>query len=450
MAFATAPSVRAFRAPRRALRPSRRPPSPRLPRRSRVRAQLVGMPEGFGQNLAPDQNEILLAEMRFSDPDKLPALVQNNLPSLDESFYAFLQSKIDSSADIPERDTLRDLRDAVTHIMKALYDQAAEADTAADTPPATAQQEQPQAPAIDIPSSGQAVATATYDELLDQFSAAFSESPAALKTTIDASYDRIDLTLLERLGERITEGGPQAQNGHEVRDAISAAMNDRMAAAMAAVKSVLAAGEPTAMRAAVDTLARKGKIDDAFVLLLQANIEQAKKAGATQAVEIVQMVLDHASAVQELGLDPEIKLIRSLLRTEDKAARVEMLMEGLKPRGTVTNMDGSATQGVKVDGKKFVTALRKLIEEFGNVDEKFVLRLSAIGEESETVARKLFDMEGKDVKDLQDEAFHKRSVSIWDLERIEMEEQLQGREAAWEGRLGSIPEGFDEHGKMEV
>lgn len=449
MAFATAPSVRAFRAPRRALRPCRQAPSPRLPRRSRLRAQLVGMPDGFGQSLAPDQNEILLAEMRFSEPDKLPALVQNNLPSLDDSFYAFLQSKIDSSADIPERDTLRDLRDAITHIMKQLYDQAAKADTPAAAA-AAAEQEQPQAPAIDIPSSGQDVATATYDELLDQFSAAFSESAAALKTTIDASYDRIDLTLLERLGERIAEGGPQAQNGHEIRDAISAAMNDRMAAAMDAVKSVLAAGDPAAMRAAVDTLARKGKIDDAFVLLLQANIEQAKTAGATQAVEIVQMVLDHASAVQEVGLDPEIKLIRSLLRTEDKAARVEMLMEGLKPRGTVTNMDGSATQGVKVDGKKFVTALRKLIEEFGNVDKKFVLRLSAIGEESETVARKLFDMEGKDVKDLQDEAFHKRSVSIWDLERIEIEEQLQGREATWEGRLGSIPEGFDEQGKMEV
>lgn len=407
------------------------------------------MPEGFGKNLTPDDNEILLAEFRFTDPDRLPALVQNNIPKLDESFYALLEEKINASSDIPERDTLRALRDAITDIMQLLYDQAAKADNDASSPTAAAPNAT-DAPSIDVSSGGASVATASYDELLDQLDDALADSPAALKTAIDATYERIDLRLLERLSERIAAGPEHAQSGQIVRDAISAAMKERMAAAMDAVKTVLAAGDPTAMRGAVDTLARKGKIDDAFILLLQANIEQAKNAGATQAEQVIQMVLDHASSVKELGLDPEIRLVRSLLRTEDKAARIEMLTEGLKPRGAVTTVDGSSTPGVKVDGKRFVTAVRKLIEQFGNVDEKFVLKLSEIGEESEAVARKLFDMEDKDVKDLQDEAFHKRSVSIWDLERIELEEQMQGREAAWEGQLGAIPEGFDDQGKMQI
>lgn len=445
MAFATPPTARTFRPARVPLPSCQRPHSYRLPRRSRVQAQLIGMPEGFGQSVTPDENEIILAELRFSEPDKLPALIQNNLPKLDDSFYAFLEEKINKSPDIPERDNLRALRDAITDVMKALYEQAQHADDNASAPA-----EESAAPAINVSSGGQEVATASYDELLEQFSEALSQGPAALRTSIDASYDRIDVRLLERLGERISAGGEHAKSAQDVRDAISNAMNERMAAAMEAVKSVLAAGNPNAVRTAVDTLARKGKIDDAFILLLQANIQQAEQAGATEAVKVVKMVLDHASSVNEVGLEPEIKLIRSLLRTEDKAARIEILKEGLTPRGTVTNIDGSTTQGMKVDGKKFVIALRKLIEEFGNVDEKFILKLSAIGEESEAVARKLFDMEDKDVKDLQDEAFHKRSVSIWDLERIEMEEQMQGREAAWEGRLGPIPEGFDEQGKMQV
>lgn len=407
------------------------------------------MPEGFGQSVAPDENETLLATLRYTDPAKLPAIIQNSLAKLDESFYAFLDGKISASSDIPERDTLRMLRDAIRDVMKVLYEQAAQAKKEGATAPA-AVPDAAEAPVIDVSSGGESVAMASYDELLDRLAAAHAESPAALKTAIDASYGSIDLRLLERLGERIAAGGEQAQTGHVVRDAISAAMNERMAVAMEAVKNVLSAGDATAMRAALDTLARKGKIDDAFILLLQANLEQAKKAGATQAVQAMQMVLDHTSSIKEVGLEPEIKLIRSLLRTEDAAARVEMLTECLKPRGSVANVDGSATTGVKVDGKKFVTSLRKLIEEFGNVDETFVLRLSAIGEESEAVARKLFDMEGKDVQDLQDEAFHKRSVSIWDLERIEMEEQVQGREAAWEGKLGGIPEGFDEQGKMQI
>lgn len=405
------------------------------------------MPEGFGQNISPDDNEILLAELRYSDPDRLPALVQGSLAKLDESFYAFLEEKINSSSDIPERETLRLLRDAITDIMKTLYKEYESSNAASDAAPAaSAEVADGSAPAIDVSAGGEEIATATYDELIDQLTQAKD-----VHVAVNASYDRVDLRLLERLGERIAAGKGDPAQLVTVRDAINAAMNERMTRAMESVKTVLAAREPTAMRKEVDLLARKGKIDDAFILLLQANLEQAQKAGAEQAVSVMKIVLDYASAVKEVRLEPEIRLLRSLLRTEDSDARVEMLTEGLKPRATVNSEDGkTTTQVARVNGKKFVTALRRLIEEFGNVDEKFVLKLSQIGEESEKVARKLFDMEGKDVQDLQDEAFHKRTVSVWDLERIEIEQEMGGREAAWEGRLGPIPEAFGEDGKLEV
>lgn len=415
-----------------------------LPRRTRVTSQLVGMPEGFGKSIEPDDNEVILAEMRFSDPSKLPMLVQNALPILDESFYTFLEEKINTSADIEERQTLRDLRDAITDIMKQLYDAQMKDASAESTAPEGA----PDGPAIDVSAGGADIADATYDELIDKLVAA--GTGAELKTAVGASYDRVDMRLLERLSERVALGGSDASALAGVRDTINAVMKERVATATEALKTVLAAGDPVAMRKQIDLLARQGKVDDAFMLLLQANVEQAAKAGAEQAVKVMKMVLEHAMKVKEVGLDPEIKLIRSLIRTEDSETRVKMLMEGLKPRQTVTSIDGNPVTNVKVDGKKFVIALRKLIEEFGNVDEKFVLKLSQIGEESEAVARKLFDMEDKDVRDLQDEAFHKRSVSIWDLERIEVEEELEGRKAPWEGQLGEIPAGFDPEGKMEI
>lgn len=411
-------------------------------RRNVFRAQLVGMPEGFGQNnIDSNANEILLAELRFSDPARLPALIQNNHEQLDEGFYQLIENKINDSEDMEERETLKALRDAITDVMRQLYEASVSAQ--ADVQP---DGDQP----VQI-ASDTSVAEASYDEFINKMANSKDNAdPAALKRAVEVSYDRVDLRLLERLNERITSNDSMASALIELRDTITTTMNERISAAMESLKSVLGVSDPITMRKKVDTLARQGKVDDAFILLLQANTEQAEKAGAEQAMKALKLVLDHASLVKDIVLDAEVRLIRSLLRTKDPQARIDMLKESFTPQGSVELMDGSSSTGVQVDGKKFVQALRKLIEDFGNVDESFVLQLSKIGEESEGVARKLFDMEGKDVHDLQEEAFHKRSVSIWDLEKIEMEETAMGQQAAWEGKMGAIPEGFGEDGKLVI
>ncbi|KAI0566820.1 hypothetical protein FGB62_6g07 [Gracilaria domingensis] len=414
--------------------------------RSRVfpRAQLVGMPEGYGQkSVESNDNEILLAEMRYSDPSRLPAIVQNNLDQLDEDFYRFLDDKINASADLEERDTLRILQNAITEVMKEILE---------SIPPdeAKAAMDASGDSSVDV-SSKEDVAAATYDELINQFlRSRDTADPSSLKTAVQVSYSRIDLRLLQRLNERIALQGSDVEALTDLREAINVIMSDRIAEAGECVKAVLSVGNMTEMKKKISGLARKGNIDDAFILLLQANLEQAQKANAKEAVDVLSRALEHAQTVKDIQLDPEVRLIRALLRTEDADARSKMLMESFQSRGSVTLVDGTTTSGVAVDGKKFVIALRKLIEEFGNVDEKFVLKLSKIGEESEAVARKLYDMEDKDVQDLQEEAFHKRTVSVWDLEKYEVEEEIEGRKAAWEGRLGEIPEGFGEDGKMQI
>ena len=116
------------------------------------------------------------------------------------------------------------------------------------------------------------------------------------------------------------------------------------------------------------------------------------------------------------------------------------------PRKAVMRADGSMSSGVDNDAKEFVKALRKLIQEFGNVEKSFVEKLGRIGEESEEVARKIYALGDKDVSEIQDEAFHKRSVSVWELERLELSESFQGRKAPWEF---AQPAGFKD-GKKQV
>ena len=77
------------------------------------------------------------------------------------------------------------------------------------------------------------------------------------------------------------------------------------------------------------------------------------------------------------------------------------------------NPDGSAKRKQNVSGKAFVTAMRTLISDFGNVDPGFLAKVDQIAKESEAVASALFNVnEDMDVRELQDEAFHKRSISV--------------------------------------
>jgi hypothetical protein len=299
-----------------------------------------------------------------------------------------------------------------------------------------------------------AVVIAGYDAIINRFVGACAEMDAerALAANVEVEYDSIDKRFLDRLNER-AEGAPDGADAAAfaaVKDAISEAMGKRVGEAAEKLKGVLTAGAPPEMNKALEMLAAQGKLDDAIVLLLQANIEQAKAAGMEPAVQVMSGVLSHASVLKEAKLSPEVRLIRRLLRAEDAEAREDLLMTALKPSKGVMLADGTVTTGVRVNGKKFVEELRSLIEQYSNVEEAFAMRLSQLGEESENVARKIFDMEEKDVKDLQEEAFHKRSVSVWDLEQVEMREEVEGRQAAWEGRLGNLPAGFDEHGKMAI
>lgn len=420
-----------------------------------TRAQLIGIPENLrSNNLDPSPHEVLLAELRFSDPARLPALVQNSLNMLDDEFYTFIESKIADSADLEERDSLAALRDAITYLMQQMLDQAA------SSPVDVSSSEVPgAAPTADSSKEASAnAATNSYDELIDSMLASYKREPneeereAALKTAVDINYHRIDLAMLERLSERIVGAGEEAPLLARIRDGISNAMNERVTTAMESVKQVLTAGSLVEMKKSVNALASQGKLDDAFTLLLQANLDEAKKAGAQQAAEIISGVLDYATDVKDTQVAPEIRLIRTLLRTEDEDVRMDTLTSHLQPGTAVALTDGTETTGSKVDGKKFVDALRTLIEEYGNVDEQFVLKLSKIGEESESVARKMFDMEGKDIEQYQHEAFHKRTVSVWDLEEYEHQETMEGRKASWEGKLGDIPKemGFGPDGKLTV
>lgn len=400
-----------------------------------------------------EERDVLLGELAFTNPDLLPGLVMEKLDDLNDEFYQFVDEKIAASVDLEERQTLRLLMEAV----KQLQVDAAEQRKVGLDPKPTASAESDTASSEESilkPADEKQVADETYHALIDRFVAASEETDAvaALKAITEVEYEAIDKHFLDLLGERLASAKSDSKKEalERVKGAIGDVMRARMSAAATKLKEVLTAGTVENMQRKLDAIAAKGGLDDAFLLLLQGNMDQAKDARINDAVKVLTVLMDRAMSLRDSKSQPEIRLLRKLLRTPEKNNRINMLTIALRPNKGVLLSDGSKTSGVRVNGKKFVESLRVLLEKYSNIDAEFSAKLNEIGEESEEVARKLFDMEDKDVKDLQEEAFNKRTVSVWDLEKVEMQEEIDGKKAAWEGRLGNIPAGFDEHGKMQV
>ena len=73
-------------------------------------------------------------------------------------------------------------------------------------------------------------------------------------------------------------------------------MSSRIQKASAALQAVLGAGSLDGMMKQLMILNAKGGLDESVVLLMEANIEQAKKAGAKPALEVClhsQYVCEH-------------------------------------------------------------------------------------------------------------------------------------------------------------
>ena len=77
-------------------------------------------------------------------------------------------------------------------------------------------------------------------------------------------------------------------------------------------------GRPDFMEAEIITMARKGEVDEALILLLEANAQQAEAAGATAPAEVLRKLIAKANEEREKRLPDEQRLLRALIKLEDK------------------------------------------------------------------------------------------------------------------------------------
>lgn len=114
------------------------------------------------------------------------------------------------------------------------------------------------------------------------------------------------------------------------------------------LKMVLKSPNRGVMMDNLEKLKAKKKLDDAFLLLLQGNIEAATNANATDAVRFLTDVQREATNILDEDQAPEMQLLRRLLREGAKEARRALLVDAFAPTKSIAIDEETMTTGSAV------------------------------------------------------------------------------------------------------
>mmetsp|Transcript_58481 Transcript_58481/g.143042 ORF Transcript_58481/g.143042 Transcript_58481/m.143042 type:complete len:558 (-) Transcript_58481:232-1905(-) len=456
-----------------------------------------------------DAYEIFLADLIFSTNDPRLDIVDNYEQSTDPEFLQWMETKIENSDDPDERLALRDLLDMILDIKKRQdLSRMAEERKAQEE----AQQEEERIAAAelvadegrqlsntDLLRKAAAIDNANISaedreeasksnkkksffeqELTPEIRMSYDSQLKTLlppykagetpETVVASNYDKFDAQFVKVLTERATV--EEDQDSAALLEALAGEQSRRITEATENLKAVLAMGEPQRMEGSIIKMAREGKIDESFLLLLEANETQARDAGAQGPAELMKKL--RLRAIEEKdkqASSKEIALIRKLLRADDSSEREKILEDAFTPRetllvsGTAENaakaMDGEVPEQEKpmpdVPPPDFINACKAVMLNFGNLeydDERGDLasRLKQIASEAEVVATRIYG-QGMSLREQQDRAWKEQTTSIFDLEQMELEAEANGEHAPWTNPDADdemfLP-GFDAKGKMKI
>lgn len=451
-----------------------------------------------------DDFEILLGELVFSANDPRIDIVNNYDRATNDEFISWMEKKADNSQDPEERLALRDLLEMIVDVKKKVeISKLAEERKAKEAEEAEAlrmQQAEAEAEAglamsnTDVLRKAAAISSAkssvkteevsvkqsfydkqltpeirmSYEDTLKKLLPPYKpgETPALV---VQNNYDKFDAQFVKVLTERANNG---EEDSVALLEALAVEQSKRIAAATDALKQVLAMGEPMKMEGVLVKMAREGKIDESFLLLLEANETQARDAGAIGPANLMKRLRMRAIDEKDKQISSkELRLIRKLLRADDSQQREKMLEDAFTPRenllvaGTAENamkaMDGELPEQEKpmpdVPPPDFINACKAVMLNFGNLeydDDRGDLasRIKQIAAEAEVVATRIYG-QGMSVRDQQDRAWKDQTTSIFDLEKMELEAEARGEHAPWTNPDADddmfLP-GFDAKGRMKI
>jgi hypothetical protein len=255
----------------------------------------------------------------------------------------------------------------------------------------------------------------------------------SLQDAVTALYDLCDYSFMETLKAEENLGGANAAFYADLQSMISQTMVKKLGTAQERLQIILSKRTPPAMISEVVAMARRSEIDEALVLLMEANAQQARAAGATQAADVLNSLIKRANEEREKKLPDEQRLLRALVRLDDPEERKGLIYAAFKPVKSLTEEGGFVEGPPLIAPPSFIAVVRNFIQSFGNVDAFNIMgRAMVIIEEAQLVATDLYG-EGLTPRQLQEKMFKERTISIWELGDYEDKALTSGEEVPWAG-----------------
>jgi hypothetical protein len=277
-------------------------------------------------------------------------------------------------------------------------------------------------------------ARSTFLKVLERFQDLPQEM--TLKEAVQQNYNLCDYNFMEllqkELNDCLAEGANlEAEQYTELLATINQVMVERIGGAQSRLDRILKRGNPQAMESEIAMMTRKGEVDEALVLLIEANIQQAKAAGAVGASEVLNKLLQRVNVERDRIQPDEQRLLRALLKVDDSEKRKGLLYEAFKPSKLQNDDLGWVDGPPLITPPAFINIVRDLISNFGNVDAFDIMRKSSlIIDEAQVVAVGLYG-EGMSPAQQQRFMWQDKTMSVWDLANYEDQAMMTGEDVPW-------------------
>jgi hypothetical protein len=185
------------------------------------------------------------------------------------------------------------------------------------------------------------------EKLISPLAGNLTETAYEYVNFCDESFNQF---LNERIASCESKSGKTALG--RIRYELNVARQKKLTEADRILRGILKSGGVQEMEAQLRVHLRRAEIDMAFMVILQLNIEDAMHADARKAVEVMTHLGEIITAHQDGLVSAPVRLVRQLVRTEDSAARKQLLRQHLRAGPVAeSGMQGAyATRTVRTPG----------------------------------------------------------------------------------------------------
>lgn len=258
----------------------------------------------------------------------------------------------------------------------------------------------------------------------------------SLEDAVEEHYDLCDYEFMGMLKSEVdacyAEGADvEAKEYETLLETVNKVMVKRIGGAQDRLKRIFDKRTLPAMESEVVAMVRRNEVDEALILLLEANTQQAEGAGAVQAVEVLKRLTKRIAEEKDRKLPEEQKLLRALMRIGDTEERKGLLSEAFKASKIIGEGGGFEDGPPLISPPMFINVVRQFIQSFGNIDGFNIMeRALAVIDEAQIVATDLYGV-GMTKRQQQQMMFEKKSISVWDLANYEEKSLMSGEEVPW-------------------